>query len=149
MAASQMLRTMLRILLVEDNLGDVMLVREALATAGVCHQLHVARDGEEAVKFLKRSSPFDSAPRPDVMILDLNLPRRTGREVMAELSKCEILRPIPVAVLTTSRIDHGIAADFPRLRCLYNLKTPDFQDLVVTVKQIERFAWADPWLEKQ
>src|SRR5262245_61827088 len=88
------------ILLVEDNPGDVRLTREALREGKVRNELQVARDGVEALDLLSRRGPFAGAPRPDLILLDLNLPRKDGREVLAELKAHEDLRRIPVVVLT-------------------------------------------------
>ncbi len=91
------------ILMVEDDPGDVELAREFLAIGRLCNQLHVVSDGVEAMAFLRREGNFASAPRPDLILLDMNLPRKSGREVLAELRSDEQLSRIPVAILTTSK----------------------------------------------
>lgn len=130
----------LTILLVEDNAGDVLLVQEALAERPVAHELHVTRDGVAALDFLHRRNGHDGAPRPDVMILDLNLPRRNGREVMAHLAHSPELRSVPVAVFTSSHGEGGICDEFPQLRCIVETKTPSFSELIQVMSRIERFA---------
>lgn len=90
------------ILLVEDNPVDVMMTREAFTSGRVCNNLHVAEDGEEAMDFLYRRGKYSSAPSPEIILLDLNLPRKDGREVLAEIKADPSLRHIPVIILTTS-----------------------------------------------
>jgi two-component system, chemotaxis family, response regulator Rcp1 len=100
---SEPLRTKaIDILLVEDNAGDVRLTREALKDGKVPNSLHVAGDGVEALAFLRHTGPYASAPPPDIILLDLNLPRMDGREVLAEIKKDSALQCIPVVILTTS-----------------------------------------------
>jgi CheY-like chemotaxis protein len=96
------------ILLVEDNPGDVRLTMEALKEAKVVNRLNVVADGVEALEYLKRQGRFAQAPRPDLVLLDLNLPRKDGREVLAEIKNDPALRSIPVVVLTTSRADEDV-----------------------------------------
>ncbi len=90
------------ILLVEDNPVDVMMTREAFKSARVCNNLHVTEDGEEAMDFLNKRGKYDSAPSPEIILLDLNLPKKDGREVLAEIKQDPALRHIPVVILTTS-----------------------------------------------
>ncbi len=96
------------ILLVEDNPGDVRLTKEALHDAKVMNEIYVARDGVEALEFLQRKGKFAHAPLPDLILLDLNLPKKDGREVLAEIKQDPILKHIPVVVLTTSKADEDI-----------------------------------------
>src|SRR5512135_1412325 len=96
------------ILLVEDNPVDVMMTREAFATGRICNNLHVAEDGEEAMDFLFQRGKYPSVPLPDVILLDLNLPRKDGREVLAEIKADQSLRHIPVIILTTSGSEEDI-----------------------------------------
>jgi len=96
------------ILLVEDNPGDVRLTKEALKDAKVLNEIFVARDGVEAMEFLHRKGKFEGVPLPDIILLDLNLPRKDGREVLAEVKEDPILKHIPVVVLTTSKADEDI-----------------------------------------
>ena len=96
------------ILLVEDNPGDVRLTKEALRDAKVLNEIFVARDGVEAMEFLNRKGRFSNVPLPDLILLDLNLPKKDGREVLAEIKEDPILKHIPVVVLTTSKADEDI-----------------------------------------
>jgi len=92
----------IEILLVEDNPGDVRLTKEALKEGKVYSNLHTCKDGVEAMEFLRRQGKFKDAPRPDIILLDLNLPRKDGREVLEEIKSDEVLKRIPVVVLTTT-----------------------------------------------
>ena len=128
------------ILLVEDNMGDVLLFREAAEAAGLKHELQVVSDGLTAMQVILRYADIDQPRRPDLIVLDLNLPGRTGREVLKEMAGLPALRALPVAVLTTSASESGIAADFPELRVDFAAKTPHFRDLVDIVHRFARFA---------
>ena len=96
------------ILIVEDNPGDVQLTVEAFHEANVCNRIHVARDGLEALDFLYRRGKYIEAPRPDIILLDLNLPRKNGRDVLREIKANESLKRIPVIILTSSLADEDI-----------------------------------------
>src|SRR4051812_19808002 len=96
------------VLLVEDNPGDVRLTREALRDGRVRSNLHIAQDGVEALAFLRREGLYHDVPRPDLILLDLNLPKKDGREVLAEIKADERLRRIPVVVLTTSHAEQDV-----------------------------------------
>lgn len=134
--------TPIEVLLVEDNPGDVRLTREALRDAKVRNNLHVATDGVEAMTFLRRESPYTDVPRPDLVLLDLNLPRKDGRQVLEELKDDESLRHIPVVVLTTSQAEQDILESY-RLRAnAYVTKPVDLDQFLKVVKSIEEF-----WLE--
>ncbi|MCP5361619.1 MAG: response regulator [Hyphomicrobiales bacterium] len=100
------------ILLVEDNPGDVLLTKEMFARAHISNMLHVARDGEMALAMLKQEGQYMQQPRPDLVLLDLNLPRLDGREVLAEMKRQEHLRHIPVVILTGSRMERDITKVF-------------------------------------
>lgn len=134
----------LETLVVEDNPGDVLLLAEAVERAGLAARLHVVEDGREALAFLRRSGPHAAAPRPDLIVLDLNLPVMSGREVLAELAAAPELHEIPVAVLTTSRIEASICDGYPAGRCRYFVKPGDFFELVQIVCEIARFARGAP-----
>lgn len=130
------------ILLVEDNPGDVRLTKEALRDARVRNNLHVAKDGVEAMAFLRREGPHAKAPRPDLVLLDLNLPKRNGREVLADIKGDAGLQHIPVVILTTSQAEQDILASY-RLRAnAYVTKPVDLEQFLKVVSSIEEF-----WLE--
>lgn len=130
------------ILLVDDNPADVDLTREAFKDARVVNRLHVVNDGDEALQFLRREGRFAQAPRPDMMILDLNMPRKDGHEVLAEMSKDENLAAIPVVVLTTSREDQDIIDSFYRGAKCYVTKPIDLNMFFVTLRNLGDFGWA-------
>lgn len=131
-----------RILLVEDGPDDVALTREAFSESRLPHELLVARDGIEALDFLHRRGEFAEAPRPDLILLDLNLPRKDGWEVLAELKAEPELQGIPVVILTTSRSE----ADYRRAARLgadlYLAKPVDFEHFLDVLAQVERF-WSE------
>lgn len=127
------------VLLVEDNRSDVILLREALAQAGINYNLHLAKDGVIAMEFLRRQGAFASAPRPDLVILDLNLPRKDGREVLAEVMADDDLRRIPLVVLTSSMTDRDIIGTFGLPEECYLVKPTLFNDYVEMSKSIEAF----------
>ena len=127
------------ILLVEDNPGDVDLAREALASNKVSNTLHVARDGEEAMAFLRREGAFATAVRPDLIILDLNLPKKDGREVLAEIKKDPGLKAIPTVVLTSSQAEEDIARSYQLHANCYITKPLDFNSFLSVVEQIKGF----------
>lgn len=129
----------IEILLVEDNPGDVRLTIEGLNEGKVRNNLHVARDGVEALEFLRRQGPFADAVRPDLILLDLNLPRMDGREVLAEVKSDPKLKTIPVVVLTTSRADQDILNSYQLQANCYITKPVDFDQFINVVKSIEHF----------
>jgi chemotaxis family two-component system response regulator Rcp1 len=129
-------RSPVTVLLVEDNLGDVFLVREALEQLGLDVQFRTVPDGETAMDILR----LPGTRRPDVIILDLNLPLKHGREVLAELDADPALRHIPVAILTTSTSEDDAALRLTRDNCLFFAKTPDLRELMNILTQIHDFA---------
>jgi len=131
--------TPIRILMIEDNEGDVFLTTEAFKEAKVANCLTVVRDGLEAMDFLHRRGDFASAPRPDLVLLDLNLPRRDGRQVLAEIKADPLLRSIPVVVLTSSKAEEDIARMYDLHANCYIVKPVDFQRLMDIVHSIENF----------
>ena len=131
-----------QILLVEDNPGDVLLTREALAEAKVTNELSVARDGEEAMRFLRQEGEHAEAPRPDVILLDLNLPRKDGREVLEEVKADPALKRIPIIVLTTSAAEQDILQTYDLHANSYVTKPLDVDEFLAAVRKIEGF-----WLE--
>lgn len=129
----------IEILLVEDNPGDVDLTREALATGKIANNLHVVCDGEAALEFLKGTGAHPQVPRPDLIILDLNLPRKDGREVLAEIKTDERLKRIPVVVLTTSRSEEDVLASYSRHANCFITKPIDLNQFLQVVRSIEEF----------
>jgi CheY-like chemotaxis protein len=127
------------VLLVEDNPGDVRLTREALNEAARPVRLNVVGDGLDAVRYLRRESPYDDAPRPNLILLDLNLPKKDGREVLAEIKADEDLRMIPVVVMTTSEAQTDIQRAYSLHANCYVTKPADFEDFVGLVRSIEHF----------
>ena len=129
----------INILLVEDNPGDARLTIEALRDAKVRNELNVARDGVEAMAMLRREDGYADAPRPDLILLDLNLPRKDGRQVLAEIKSDENLRRIPVAVLTTSQAEQDILASYDLHANCYITKPVDLNEFVRVVQGIGNF----------
>ncbi|MEI8205799.1 MAG: response regulator [Kiritimatiellales bacterium] len=129
----------IEILLVEDNPGDVRLTQEALKENKICNRLHVAKDGVEAMKFLRKMEGYREAPRPDLILLDLNMPKKDGREVLAEIKTDEKLRSIPVVILTTSDADDDVAKAYQMHANCYIRKPIDLNRFVEVIKIIENF----------
>jgi len=127
------------ILLVEDDPGDVLMTREAFAHHKIRNPLHVAEDGVEALRFLKREGPFGEAPRPGLILLDLNLPRKDGRELLGEIKQDPVLRTIPVVVLTTSEAEEDILRSYELHANAYVTKPVDFEKFVEVVRKIDDF----------
>jgi chemotaxis family two-component system response regulator Rcp1 len=127
------------ILLVEDNPGDVRLTIEALRVSKLHNQLNVARDGVEALAFLRREGAFSDAVRPDLIVLDLNLPKKGGREVLAEIKADAALRTIPVVILTTSRAEQDVLRSYELQANCYITKPVDLEQFMTVVKSIEDF----------
>lgn len=129
----------IEILLVEDNPGDVRLTREALDEKKICNNLHVVNDGVKAMDFLLRRPPFADAPRPDLVLLDLNLPRKDGREVLAEIKNNDGLKAIPVVILTTSKAEEDIIRTYNLHANCYITKPVDLDQFLTVVESIEDF----------
>jgi two-component system, chemotaxis family, response regulator Rcp1 len=129
----------IEILLVEDNPGDVRLTREALKDAKVANTLHVVEDGVSALDFLHRLPPFSDVPRPDLILLDLNLPRKNGREVLAEIKSDDKLKSIPVVILTTSQAEEDVLRAYNLHANCYITKPVDFTQFTTIVRTIEDF----------
>ncbi len=129
----------IEILLVEDNPGDVRLTQEALGEAKVRNNLAVAKDGVEALRYLRRETPFEDATRPDLILLDLNLPRKDGREVLAEIKADPDLRRLPVVVLTTSSAEKDVLESYNLYANCYITKPVDLDQFVRIVSSIEDF----------
>ncbi|MEV1121737.1 response regulator [Actinosynnema sp. NPDC049800] len=127
------------VLLVEDDPGDALMTQEAFEHHKIRNQLHVVRDGVEALEFLRRQGPYEDAPRPGLILLDLNLPKMDGREVLAEIKADEALRPIPVVVLTTSEAEEDILRSYNLHANAYVTKPVDFDRFIEVVRQIDDF----------
>ena len=129
----------IEILLVEDNPGDVRLTRESLKEGKVYNNLSVARDGVEALEFLHREGEFEDAPFPDLILLDLNLPRKNGRELLAEIKQDPDLKRIPVVILTTSKDEADILKTYNLHANCYITKPVSLDEFIIIVKSIESF----------
>jgi chemotaxis family two-component system response regulator Rcp1 len=129
----------IEILLVEDNPGDVRLTAEALKDSKVRNNLSVAMDGVEAVAFLRRAGKYADAPRPNLILLDLNLPKKNGREVLAEIKTDKGLKRIPVVILTTSNDQDDIINTYDLSANCYITKPLEFEQFFGVVKSIEEF----------
>jgi CheY-like chemotaxis protein len=127
------------ILLVEDDPGDVLMTREAFEYHKIRNALHVAGDGVEALEFLHRAGRFRDAPRPGLILLDLNLPRKDGRELLGEIKQDPRLRTIPVVVLTTSEAEEDIVRSYDLHANAYVTKPVDFEKFVEVVRKIDDF----------
>ncbi len=127
------------ILLVEDNPGDVRLTREALSESKLVNNLYVVEDGVEAMAFLRREGRFADAPAPDLILLDLNLPRMDGREALRQIKQDDALKRIPVVVLTTSSADEDILKTYALHANCYVTKPVDFVQFAKVVKSVEDF----------
>jgi CheY-like chemotaxis protein len=130
---------LVEILLVEDNPGDARLATEALKDAKVKNNLHWVKDGVEAMAFLRRGGKYADAPHPDVILLDLNLPRKDGREVLAEIKQDEDLRRIPVVILTVSGAEEDIIKTYNLHANCYIRKPVDLDQFIEVVKSIDYF----------
>lgn len=129
----------IEILLVEDNPGDVLLTREALAEAKVYNNLHVVNDGEKALAFLFKKGDYADAPQPDLILLDLNLPGRHGREVLVEIKEDPQLKSIPVVILTTSTSEEDVLRSYDLHANCYISKPLDLNQFVKVVRSVEEF----------
>jgi two-component system, chemotaxis family, response regulator Rcp1 len=137
--ATEVMTRPVEILLVEDNPGDVRLTKEALREGKVRNNLYVAADGVEALRFLRREGEYDQAVRPDLILLDLNLPRKDGREVLEEIKQDAQLRTIPVVVLTSSQAEQDICRAYDLHANCYVTKPVDLDQFITVVKSIETF----------
>jgi CheY-like chemotaxis protein len=129
----------IEILLAEDNPGDVRLTQQALKDSKMRNNLSVVSDGEEAIRFLRREPPYESAPRPGLFLLDLNMPRKDGKEVLAEIKADPDLRTIPTVVLTTSKADQDVLNAYELHANAYITKPVDFEQFIDVVKTIREF----------
>ncbi len=129
----------IEILLAEDSAADVRLTREALKDAKVLNRMSVVRDGVEVMAFLRRQSPHENAPRPDLVLLDLNMPKMDGREVLAKMKSDEDLKRIPVVVLSTSQSEEDILQSYNLHANCFITKPVDLNQFITVVKSIEHF----------
>jgi len=127
------------ILLVEDNPGDVRLTQEALKEGKIVNRLSVVNDGVEALAFLRREGKYANRPRPDLIMLDLNLPKKDGREVLAEIKEDDDLKRIPIVVLTTSKAEEDILKTYNLHANCYVTKPVDLNQFLNVVKAVEDF----------
>jgi len=127
------------VLLVEDDPGDTLMIKEAFADNKVRNRLSCVSDGVQALEFLRRVGDFADAPRPDLVLLDLNLPRKDGREVLQEIKDDPELRTIPVVVLTTSEAEEDILRSYELHANAYVTKPVDFDRFIAVVRQIDEF----------
>ncbi len=127
------------ILLVEDSPADVRLTREALKEAKVLNELHVVQDGIEALAFLRKQGKYAGSPHPDLILLDLNLPKKDGREVLAEIKQDRDLKSIPVVVLTTSRAEEDVVRSYTLHANAYVTKPVDLAQFLSVIRSLEEF----------
>jgi CheY-like chemotaxis protein len=132
-------KRLIEILLVEDNPGDIRLTQEGLKETKMLNNLHVAMDGVDALDFLRRRGKYASAVRPDLILLDLNLPKKDGREVLAEIKGDEDLKRIPVVILTVSQAEEDIFKSYNLHANCYITKPVDFTQFLKVVRAIEDF----------
>ncbi len=136
---AQMLGKPIEILLVEDNPGDVRLTAEALRENKFRNKLNVVADGVEAMAYVRREGKYSDAPRPDLILLDLNLPKKDGREVLAEIKTDEDLKRIPVVILTTSKAEEDIFKTYEHHANCYVTKPVELDQFIKVVKTIQEF----------
>jgi CheY-like chemotaxis protein len=132
-------RRQLGVLLVEDDPGDVLIAEEALRAGHVDSRLEVVADGVEAIAYLRNEDGYTDAARPDLILLDLNLPRKSGHEVLSEVKADPALRSIPVVVLTTSGLEEDVMRCYDHYANVYVTKPVDFEQFTQVVKQIDDF----------
>jgi CheY-like chemotaxis protein len=129
----------IEVLLVEDDPGDTLMIKEAFEDNKVRNRLTCVADGVEALEYLRREGEYDDAPRPDLVLLDLNLPRKDGREVLAEIKGDDALSTIPVVVLTTSAAEEDVLRSYKLHANAYVTKPVDFERFIDVVRQIDEF----------
>ena len=129
----------IEVLLVEDDPGDVLMTREAFEDYKVTNKLHVVQDGADAMAFLRREGEYADVPRPDLVLLDLNLPRMDGREVLQAIKSDPTLASIPVVVLTTSEAEEDVLRSYSLHANAYVTKPVDFERFIEVVRQIDDF----------
>ena len=129
----------IEILLVDDNPGDIRLTQEALKESKVLNNIHIVEDGMEALEFLRKEGRFKNVITPDIILLDLNLPKRNGREVLAEIKNDDFLKKIPVVILTISRAEEDILKSYMLHANCYITKPVDMDQFIKIVRSIENF----------
>lgn len=129
----------IEILLVDDNPGDIRLTQEALKESKVLNNIHIVEDGMEALEFLRKEGRFKNEITPDIILLDLNLPKRNGREVLTEIKNDELLKKIPVVILTISRAEEDILKSYELHANCYITKPVDMNQFIKIVRSIENF----------
>jgi CheY-like chemotaxis protein len=129
----------IEVLLVEDDPGDVLMTQEAFADYKIANNLTVVTNGEDAIAYMRKLGQFASAPTPDLVLLDLNLPRRNGREVLRDIKEDPELRRIPIVVLTTSEAEEDVLAAYDLHANAYVRKPVDFEQFVAAVRAIDDF----------
>ncbi len=127
------------VLLVEDDEGDVLMTREAFEYYKIQNRLHVVSDGEQAMQFLRQEGQYAEAPRPGLILLDVNLPRKSGMEVLAELKRDDDLLTIPVIMLTTSQAEEDIVRSYALHANAFVSKPVDFEHFIEAIRQIDTF----------
>lgn len=127
------------ILLAEDNEGDIFLTRKAFEKANFSHEIHIAKDGEEALDFVFQRGNFAVKPRPDIIFLDMNMPKKDGKEVLREIKENESLRRIPVIVLTSSKAEQDVLKAYDLHANSYMVKPLDLGKFQETVQAVENF----------
>ena len=127
------------VLLVEDDPGDILMTREAFEQYKIRNVLHVVTDGEQALQYLRRTGDYAGAPRPGLILLDLNLPRLDGLEVLAELKADPVLKVIPVVILTTSQAQQDVLRSYALHANAYVSKPVDFERFIDVIRQIDNF----------
>jgi CheY-like chemotaxis protein len=132
-------RKTVEVLLVEDDPGDTLMIREAFEHTELTHRLHHVPDGVEAIAFLRREGQYADVPRPDLVLLDLNLPRMDGRQVLKEVKEDADLRTIPIVVLTTSEADEDILRSYELHANAYVTKPVDFDRFIEAVRMTDEF----------
>jgi CheY-like chemotaxis protein len=129
----------IEVLLVEDDPGDVLMTQEAFADYKIANRLTVVTNGEDAIAYMRKQGRFADAPTPDLVLLDLNLPRRNGREVLRDIKSDAMLRRVPVVILTTSEAEEDVLASYDLHANAYVRKPVDFEQFVSAVRAIDDF----------
>ncbi|MBV8938638.1 MAG: response regulator [Alphaproteobacteria bacterium] len=127
------------ILLIEDNYGDILLAKEAFSGASLAHNIYVASDGEQALEMLRKEGRYANLPTPDMILLDLNLPKKDGHQVLEEIKQDEALRCIPVAILSSSRAENDVEKSYQLHANSYIVKPPTLDSFTNVIRALENF----------